>query len=83
MHPKQQQFADVVNVSPSKCYDRPLLGRSPFMIRDNSSARWRAKTNFPGMKILTAALNSQNSASLEFKNGLFGGEASGQRDCAS
>ncbi|GIY82645.1 hypothetical protein CEXT_377551 [Caerostris extrusa] len=39
MHPKQPQFADVANVSPSKCYDGPLLGRSPFLIRDDSSAR--------------------------------------------
>ncbi|GIX93695.1 hypothetical protein CDAR_521681 [Caerostris darwini] len=39
MHPKQPQFADVANVSLSKCYDRPLLGRSSFMIRDDSSAR--------------------------------------------
>ncbi|GIY95926.1 hypothetical protein CEXT_206051 [Caerostris extrusa] len=36
MHPKQPQFADVANVSLSKCYDRPLLGRSPFMFRDDS-----------------------------------------------
>ncbi|GIX93694.1 hypothetical protein CDAR_521671 [Caerostris darwini] len=42
MHPKQPQFADVTNVSLSKCYDRPLLGRSPFMIKDDSSARGRA-----------------------------------------
>ncbi|GIY28149.1 hypothetical protein CDAR_304391, partial [Caerostris darwini] len=38
MHPKQPQFADVANVSPSKCYDGPLLGRSPFFITDDSSA---------------------------------------------
>ncbi|GIY99204.1 hypothetical protein CEXT_470421 [Caerostris extrusa] len=39
MHPKQPQFADVANVSPSKCYDGPLLGRSSFLIKDDSSAR--------------------------------------------
>ncbi|GIY15963.1 hypothetical protein CDAR_468911 [Caerostris darwini] len=38
MHPKQPQFADVANVSPSKCYDGPLLGRSSFLIKDDSSA---------------------------------------------
>ncbi|GIY68443.1 hypothetical protein CDAR_236121 [Caerostris darwini] len=38
MHPKQPQFADVANVSPSKCNDEPLLGRSSFLIKDDSSA---------------------------------------------
>ncbi|GIZ03803.1 hypothetical protein CEXT_627531 [Caerostris extrusa] len=39
MHPKQPQFADVANLSPSKCYDGPLIGRSSFLIKDDSSAR--------------------------------------------
>ncbi|GIY31926.1 hypothetical protein CDAR_78141 [Caerostris darwini] len=38
-HPKLPQIADAANLSPSKCYEEPLLGRSPFLIGDDSSAK--------------------------------------------
>ncbi|GIY31115.1 hypothetical protein CDAR_413141 [Caerostris darwini] len=37
--PQHPQFVDVANVSPPKCNDGPLLGRSPFLIGQVSSAR--------------------------------------------
>ncbi|GFS42396.1 hypothetical protein NPIL_341811, partial [Nephila pilipes] len=38
VHPKQPLFADVANVSQPKRNGWPLLGRSSFLIKDNSSA---------------------------------------------
>ncbi|GIY13562.1 hypothetical protein CEXT_646681, partial [Caerostris extrusa] len=36
--PSNHSLVDVANVSPSMCYDRLLLGRSSFLIKDDSSA---------------------------------------------
>ncbi|GFU32656.1 hypothetical protein NPIL_174181, partial [Nephila pilipes] len=39
VHPKQLLFVDVANVNLPKCNGKPQLGRSSFVIKDNSSAR--------------------------------------------
>lgn len=39
MHPKQPQFADVANFSPSVCNERPLLGGASLLIKACPSAR--------------------------------------------
>ncbi|GFV16461.1 hypothetical protein TNCV_1526071 [Trichonephila clavipes] len=66
MHPNQPRFVEGASVSPPSCNDRLLLGRSSFVIEDNSSANVTHTSNERATEtVLFAGMCARNLTKTE------------------